>query len=140
MALKKVLNVNQKWFIKLLYLLKHEIELSFSVFLLFLHLTVASTMFHYLTSVTEAEAAVAAGWRSALVIRPGNADLTDEHLQNFACIEQFDELYGDEDEEDIKRMHQEDNGEAEEEDEEEVDEDEEEENEEEEGEGDGDDA
>nr|KAG5702134.1 hypothetical protein BaRGS_010400 [Batillaria attramentaria] len=54
----------------------------------------------------EAEAAVAAGWRSALVIRPGNDDLTDEHLQNFACIEQFDELYGDEDDEDIKRLHQ----------------------------------
>jgi len=78
----------------------------------------------------EAEAAVAAGLRSALVIRPGNADLTDEHLQNFACIEQFDELYGDEDDEDIKRLHGDDNGEAEddeddEENEDEVDEDEE---------------
>lgn len=53
----------------------------------------------------EAEAAVAAGLRSALVIRPGNAELTDEHLQKFACIERFDELYGDEDEdEDIKRF------------------------------------
>ncbi|KAK7490207.1 hypothetical protein BaRGS_00018552 [Batillaria attramentaria] len=81
----------------------------------------------------EAEAAVAAGWRSALVIRPGNDDLTDEHLQNFACIEQFDELYGDEDDEDIKRLHQEDNGDAEDdEDEDEVDE-EEDENEDDEG-------
>lgn len=71
----------------------------------------------------EAEAAVSAGLRAALVIRPGNADLTDEHLQNFACIEQFDELYGDEDEEDLKRLHPDDNGEAEDdEDEEEVDE------------------
>ena len=53
------------------------------------------------------------------MIRPGNADLTDEHLQNFACIEQFDELYGDEDEEDIKRLHADDNGEAEEDEEDE---------------------
>lgn len=87
----------------------------------------------------EAEAAVAAGLRSALVIRPGNADLTDEHLQNFACIEQFDELYGDEDEEDIKRLHADDNGEAEEEEEDDENEDEvdeEEEGEEDEGEAD----
>ena len=70
---------------------------------------------------TEAEAAVKAGMRSALVIRPGNADLTDEHLQNFACIEQFDELYGDEDDDDIKRLHQfqDGNGTAEDDDEEE---------------------
>ncbi|KAK7103679.1 enolase-phosphatase E1-like [Littorina saxatilis] len=72
----------------------------------------------------EAEAAVAAGLRSALVIRPGNADLTDEHLQNFACIEQFDELYGDEDEEDIKRLHGDDNGEAEDDEDDEENEDE----------------
>ena len=88
--------------------------------------------------VIEAEAAVTAGWRSALVIRPGNADLTDEHLQNFACIEQLDELYGDEDEDDIKRLHGEDNGEPEDDDEEDENEDEideEEEGEEEEGEG-----
>lgn len=85
----------------------------------------------FLTDIPEeAEAAVTANFRSALVIRPGNADLTDEHLQNFACIEQFDELYGDEDEEDIKRLHADDNGEAEDDDEDddnddEVDEDEE---------------
>ncbi|XP_076463479.1 enolase-phosphatase E1-like [Babylonia areolata] len=83
----------------------------------------------------EAEAAVAAGCRSALVMRPGNADLTDEHLQNFACIEQLEELYGDEDDDDIKRQHTNDNGEAEEDDEEEVDEEDEEEGDEEEGEG-----
>lgn len=74
----------------------------------------------------EAEAAVGAGWRSALVIRPGNADLSDDHLQQFACIEQLDELYGDEDDDDIKRLHADDNGEAEDDDDDEVDEDEEE--------------
>lgn len=60
----------------------------------------------FLTDIPEeAEAAVSAGLRSALVIRPGNADLTDDNLQNFACIERFDELYGDEeDEDDIKRF------------------------------------
>lgn len=60
----------------------------------------------FLTDIPdEAEAAVTAGLRSALVIRPGNAELTDEHLQNFACIERFDELYGDdEDDDDIKRF------------------------------------
>lgn len=85
----------------------------------------------------EAGAAVAAGWKSALVIRPGNADLTDEHLQNFACIEHLEELYGDEDEEDLKRLHTNDNGEADDDDDEEVDEEDEgEEEEEEEGEGD----
>lgn len=91
----------------------------------------------------EAEAACKAGWRCALVIRPGNADLTDEHLQNFACIEQLDELYGDEDEEEIKRLHGDDNGEAEDDDEEDENEDEvdeDEEGEEEEGEGEGEDA
>lgn len=74
----------------------------------------------FLTDIPkEAEAAVAAGLRSALVIRPGNADLTDEHLQNFACIERFDELYGDEeDEDDIKRFAG-DNGEVDDDDDEE---------------------
>lgn len=77
-------------------------------------------------SHTEAEAAVAAGLRSALVIRPGNAELTDEHLQNFACIERFDELYGEEyDEDDIKRFAG-DNGEQDEDEEEEGDDDDEE--------------
>ncbi|KAL8611112.1 hypothetical protein ACOMHN_064402 [Nucella lapillus] len=83
----------------------------------------------------EAETAVTAGWRSALMIRCGNADLTDEHLQNFACIEQLDELYGEDDDDDVKRIHTNDNGEADDDDDEEVDEDEEgEEEEEEEGE------
>lgn len=54
--------------------------------------------------------------RCALVIRPGNAELTDEHLQNFACIERFDELYGDDEEDDIKRFAG-DNGEQDDEDE-----------------------
>jgi len=60
----------------------------------------------FLTDIPEeAEAAVNAGLRAALVIRPGNADLTDDNLQNFACIERFDELYGDEeDDDDIKRF------------------------------------
>jgi enolase-phosphatase E1 len=60
----------------------------------------------FLTDIPqEAEAAVTAGFRSALVIRPGNAELTDEQLQKFACIERFDELYGeDDDDEDIKRF------------------------------------
>lgn len=98
----------------------------------------SSTLAHRIISpLTEAEAAVAAGWRSALVIRPGNEELTDEHLQNFACIEQFDELYGDEDEEEIKRLHQEDNGDAEDDDDEDEVDEEEEENEEDEGEGEG---
>jgi len=73
----------------------------------------------------EAEAAVTAGMRAALVIRPGNHELTDDNLQNFACIERFDELYGDEeDEEDIKRFAG-DNGELDDDDEDddEVDED-----------------
>ena len=61
---------------------------------------------------SEAEAAVTAGMRSALLIRPGNAELTDEHLQNFACIERFDELYGDEDDEDDIKRFAGDNGEA----------------------------
>ena len=63
--------------------------------------------------------------RAALVIRPGNHELTDDNLQNFACIERFDELYGDEeDEEDIKRFAG-DNGELDDDDEDddEVDED-----------------
>ncbi|KAH9488122.1 Enolase-phosphatase E1 [Bulinus truncatus] len=56
-------------------------------------------------SPEEAEAAVSAGWRSALVIRPGNEELTDEHLQNFACIERMDGLFGeDEDEENPKKL------------------------------------
>ncbi|XP_071079299.1 enolase-phosphatase E1-like [Haliotis cracherodii] len=73
----------------------------------------------------EAKAANQAGMRSTLVIRPGNQDLTEEHLQNFSCIEKFDELYGDEDydEEDLKRFEGDDNGEAED-DEEDPDEDE----------------
>ncbi|RUS91677.1 hypothetical protein EGW08_000503 [Elysia chlorotica] len=73
----------------------------------------------------EAEAAVTAGMRSALLIRPGNAKLTDEHLQNFACIEKFDELYGDEDDDndDIKRFAGE-NGGAGDDDEDDEDEDE----------------
>lgn len=82
----------------------------------------------FLTDIPqEAEAAVTAGLRSALVIRPGNVELTDEHLQNFACIERFDELYGEEydDEDDIKRFagdngeQDDDEGEEDEEDEEE---------------------
>ncbi|BFZ07110.1 hypothetical protein BsWGS_10149 [Bradybaena similaris] len=81
----------------------------------------------FLTDIPqEAEAAVAAGLRSALVIRPGNAELTDEHLQNFACIEKLDELYGEEyDEDDIKRFAG-DNGEQDEDEEEEGDDDDEE--------------
>ncbi|GFO35243.1 enolase-phosphatase e1 [Plakobranchus ocellatus] len=62
---------------------------------------------------SEAEAAVTAGMRSALLIRPGNAELTDENLQKFACIERFDELYGDEDDEDDIKRFAGDNGEAE---------------------------
>ncbi|CAG5133745.1 unnamed protein product [Candidula unifasciata] len=81
----------------------------------------------FLTDIPqEAEAAVTAGLRSALVIRPGNVELTDEHLQNFACIERFDELYGEEydEDDDIKRFagdngEQDDNEEEEEEEEEE---------------------
>ncbi|KAK6182527.1 hypothetical protein SNE40_010190 [Patella caerulea] len=62
----------------------------------------------------EAAAAVGAGIRSTLVIRPGNDDLTDDHLQNFSCIENFSELFGDDDdEEDMKRLATGDNGEAE---------------------------
>ncbi|XP_046558030.1 enolase-phosphatase E1-like [Haliotis rubra] len=67
----------------------------------------------------EAKAACQAGLRSTLVIRPGNQDLTEEHLQNFSCIEKFEELYGDDDydEEDLKRFEGDDNGEAEDDDE-----------------------
>ena len=72
----------------------------------------------------EAEAAVTAGMRSVLLIRPGNAKLTDEHLQNFACIEKFDELYGDEDDEDdIKRFAKENHERTDDEDEDEDDDD-----------------
>ncbi len=54
---------------------------------------------------TEAKAAVEAGLRSTLVIRPGNADLTEEHLQNYSCIETFGELFGDEEfDDDLKRF------------------------------------
>ncbi|CAL1536944.1 unnamed protein product [Lymnaea stagnalis] len=89
----------------------------------------------FLTDIPqEAEAAVSAGLRSALVIRPGNAELTDEHLQNFACIERFDELYGDEDDEDDIKRFAGDNGEAED------DEDEEEEGDEEDDDGEEDDG
>ena len=95
----------------------------------------------FLVLVTEAAAANKAGWKTALVIRSGNADLSDEHLQNFACIEHLDELYGDEDEEDIKRLHTDGNGEADDDEEDEIDEDEEgEEDEGEEDEGEGEDA
>lgn len=90
----------------------------------------------FLTDIPEeAEAAVAGGLRSALVIRPGNADLTDEHLQNFACIERFDELYGDEDDEDDIKRFAGDNGEADDDDDDEDEGDEDDE----EGEGDNDD-
>ncbi|GFR68479.1 enolase-phosphatase E1 [Elysia marginata] len=66
----------------------------------------------FLTDIpAEAEAAVTSGMKSALLIRPGNAELTDEHLQNFACIERFDELYGDEDDEDDIKRFAGDNGE-----------------------------
>ncbi|KAL8608659.1 hypothetical protein ACOMHN_002888 [Nucella lapillus] len=61
----------------------------------------------------KADAAFTAGFKCALVIRPGNADLTDDHLQNFACIEQFDELYSDDEDEEVKRFHGDDNGEPE---------------------------
>lgn len=83
------------------------------------------------SSITEAEAAVGAGLRSALVIRPGNEELTDENLQNFACIERFDELYGDEDEEDDIKRFAGGNGEADDDDEEEEEGDDDEEEEEE---------
>uniref|UniRef100_A0A0B7BED8 Acireductone synthase n=1 Tax=Arion vulgaris TaxID=1028688 RepID=A0A0B7BED8_9EUPU len=68
-------------------------------------------------SPEEGEAADAAGLRVALVIRPGNAELSTGHLQKFACIERFDELYGDDDDEedDIKRFAG-DNGEQDDED------------------------
>ncbi|KAK6999823.1 enolase-phosphatase E1 [Biomphalaria glabrata] len=86
----------------------------------------------FLTDIPEeAEAAVGAGLRSALVIRPGNEELTDENLQNFACIERFDELYGDEDEEDDIKRFAGGNGEADDDDEEEEEGDEDEEEEEE---------
>ncbi|XP_041353792.1 enolase-phosphatase E1-like isoform X2 [Gigantopelta aegis] len=79
----------------------------------------------------EASAAVEAGIRSTLVIRPGNEDLTDEHLQNFSCIERFDELFGDEDdEEDLKRFHGEGDGECDDDDDDEPEEEEEEQDEE----------
>ncbi|ESO84470.1 hypothetical protein LOTGIDRAFT_132223 [Lottia gigantea] len=66
----------------------------------------------FLTDCTEeATAAVAAGLRSTLVIRPGNKDLDEKHLQKFSCIENFSELFGDEDdEEDLKRLATGDNG------------------------------
>lgn len=65
----------------------------------------------FLTDIPEeAEAAAKTGMRTALLIRPGNAKLTDEVLQKFPCIETFDELYGDEDDEDDLKKFAGDNG------------------------------
>lgn len=69
----------------------------------------------------EATAASKAGLRSALVTRDGNEELTEEHFQNFLVIESFGELFGDDDDEDYKRLEGEDNGEVDEEDEDEDD-------------------
>lgn len=97
----------------------------------------------FLTDIPEeAEAAVTAGMRAALVIRPGNHELTDANLQDFACIERFDELYGDEeDEEDLKRFHGDDSlGEDDDEDDEDEDDDEVDDEDDEELDGEGDDG
>lgn len=69
----------------------------------------------------EATAASKAGLRSALVARDGNEELTEEHFQNFLVIESFGELFGDDDDEDYKRLEGEDNGEVDDEDEDEDD-------------------
>lgn len=52
----------------------------------------------------EAAAAVKAGLRSAIVVREGNAELSNEVFQNYLVIESFNELFGDDDEEDFKRI------------------------------------
>lgn len=70
---------------------------------------------------SEATAASKAGLRSALVARDGNEELTEEHFQNFLVIESFGELFGDDDDEDYKRLEGEDNGEVDDEDEDEDD-------------------
>lgn len=46
---------------------------------------------------SEASAAVKAGMKSQLVVRPGNAALTEDDKKNFPYIESFDELLGAED-------------------------------------------
>lgn len=76
----------------------------------------------------EAAAAVKAGLRSAIVVREGNAELSNDVFQNYLVIESFNELFGDDDEEDFKRIAG-DNGEVDDEEEgeeEEVDEEDEE--------------
>lgn len=74
-----------------------------------------------LINYSEATAASKAGLRSALVARDGNEELTEEHFQNFLVIESFGELFGDDDDEDYKRLEGEDNGEVDDEDEDEDD-------------------
>ncbi|XP_064602924.1 enolase-phosphatase E1-like [Liolophura sinensis] len=52
----------------------------------------------FLTDIPqEASAAVKAGMKSQLVVRPGNAALTEDDKKNFPYIESFDELLGAED-------------------------------------------
>lgn len=65
----------------------------------------------------EAAAAVKAGLRSAIVVREGNEELSNDVFQNYLVIESFNELFGDDDEEDFKRIAG-DNGEVDDEEEE----------------------
>ncbi|KAL5009170.1 hypothetical protein ScPMuIL_014751 [Solemya velum] len=98
----------------------------------------------FLTDIpAEAAAAVKAGMKCALVERIGNPELTDEDRMNYPVIETFDELFGDDDEEDMKRLATEGNGDAGDDDDEDDDDDlgeEEEEGDEDEAEGEADEA
>lgn len=82
--------------------------------------------------VPEAAAASEAGMKTSLVVREGNAPLSEDDLQRYNIVATFDELACDLDEEDFpaKEARTEENGEDEEDDEEEVGEEEEEEEEE----------
>ena len=74
-----------------------------------------------LFGLSEAKAAAGAGLQVTLVIRDGNAKISEEHLKNYSTIKDFNELYGDFDDDDLKRFEG-DNGEADDDDEEEDDE------------------
>ena len=57
-----------------------------------------------------------AGMKCALVTRAGNAELTEEHRKNFLIVDSLLELFPDDDEEDVKRLAGDGNGEFDDED------------------------
>ncbi|ELT94834.1 hypothetical protein CAPTEDRAFT_226906 [Capitella teleta] len=79
---------------------------------------IAAGEFLYLTDMPkEAAAAVAAGMKTSLVVREGNAPLSEDDLQRYNIVATFDELACDLDEEDFpsKEARTEENGDEDEE-------------------------